>query len=75
MRSWVLAAVGALVIAIAATVGAEAAPAGGQTAIDRATAGTTSIQDVRYVVRCHRVRAWRNHHRVWVRRCHRVLVG
>jgi hypothetical protein len=74
MRSWFLAAVGALAIALAAPGLAEAAPAGGHTAIDRATAAAPSIQDVRYVTRCHRVRVWRHHHRVWVRRCHRVWV-
>ena len=74
MRSWFLAAAGALAIAMAAPGLAEAAPAGGQTAIDRATAGAPSIQDVRYVARCHRVRVWRHHPRVWGRRCHSVWV-
>jgi hypothetical protein len=55
---------------------ARAAPAIGDSTTDRATTGTSSIEDVRYVVRCHFVRVWRNtpygRRPVRVRRCHRV---
>jgi len=78
MRSWLIAALGALAIAMAAPMGANAAPAGGQSAIDRAPAAAPSIQDIHYVVRCHRVRVRRDTpegpRRMWVRRCHRVWV-
>lgn len=74
MRSWVIAALGVLAVGLLAPSAATAAPAGGQTAIDRATTESPLVQDVRYVTRCHRVHVWRNHHRVWVRRCHRVWV-
>jgi hypothetical protein len=78
MRGGFLAALGALAIAMAAPVGANAAPAGGQSAIDRTTAGASYLEEARYVVRCHRVRVRRDTpegpQRVWVRRCHRVQV-
>ena len=76
MRSWSLAALFALAIGMVAPVEVSAAPAAGQTTIERATAGASPIQDVRYVVRCHHVRVWRDTPRgrrpVSVRRCHRV---
>jgi hypothetical protein len=78
MRSWSLAALFALAIGMVAPVEVSAAPAAGQTTIERATAGASPIQDVRYVVRCHHVRVWRDTPRgrrpVSVRRCHRVWV-
>jgi hypothetical protein len=78
MRGGFLAALGALAIAMAAPVGANAAPAGGQSAIDRITAGASYLEEAHYVVRCHRVRVRRDTpegpRRMWVRRCHRVWV-
>jgi hypothetical protein len=78
MRSWLIAALLALAIGMVAPVEVSAAPAAGQTTIDRATAGASPLQDVRYVVRCHHVRVWRDTSRgrrpVLVRRCHRVWV-
>ncbi len=75
MRSWIIAAVAISVVGMVAPSAVSAAPAAGQTAIDRSAAGASSLEDVRYVVRCRRVRLWRNtpHGRrlVVVRRCHR----
>jgi len=76
MRSWLVAALAALGIAVVAPAELSAAPAIGHSTIDRATTATSSIEDVRYVVRCHHVRVWRNtpygRQPVRVRRCHRV---
>jgi hypothetical protein len=76
MRSWLMAALAALGIAVVAPAQLSAAPAIGQSTIDRATTGISSIENVRYVVRCHHVRVWRNtpygRQPVRVRRCHRV---
>ncbi len=75
MRSWISAAVAISAVGMVAPSAVRAAPATGQTAIERSAAGASSIEDIRYVVRCHRVRVWRNtpHGRrlVVVRRCHR----
>ena len=79
MRSWFMAALAALGIAIVAAAELSAAPIIGHSTIDRATTGTSSMEDVRYVVRCHRVRVWRDtpygRQPARVRRCHRVWVG
>ncbi len=76
MRSSFMAALAALGIAIVAPAELSAAPAIGHSTIDRATAGYSSIEDVRYAVRCHHVRVWRDtpygRQPVRVRRCHRV---
>ncbi|HXP76946.1 MAG TPA: hypothetical protein VN823_22620 [Stellaceae bacterium] len=78
MRNWIIAALAAFLVCTAAPWAANAAPATGQTTIDRAEAGASPIQDVRYAVRCHNVRVWRHTHHgrrsVVVRRCHRVWV-
>ncbi len=76
MRSWIIVGFAALSIGMMAPVGAGAAPATGQTALDRTAAESAPVQDVRYVTRCHRVRVWRDtrygRRPVLVRRCHRV---
>ena len=76
MRSWLIAAMSVLAIAVMTPGGASAAPAGGQTAIDRATVGSPTLEDVRYRVHCHHARVWRDtpygRRLVRVRRCHRV---
>ena len=76
MRSWFLAAIAALAIGMAVPADVRALPAEGQTTIDGVTAGSSPVQDARYVVRCHNVRVLRHtrHGRprwVWVRRCNR----
>ncbi len=60
MRSWISAAVAISAVGMVAPSAVRAAPATGQTAIERSAAGASSIEDIRYVVRCHRVRVWRN---------------
>jgi hypothetical protein len=77
MRHWIMPALCALALGVAAIPGAVAAPATGRATIGSSEAGGGSAaQDVRYVVRCHHVRVWRDTpygpRRVWVRRCHRV---
>ncbi|TMQ09964.1 MAG: hypothetical protein E6J90_36990 [Deltaproteobacteria bacterium] len=79
MRSWFMAVLAVLAIGTMAPGVPRAAPAIGHSTIDRATTGTSSMEDVRYVVRCHRVRVWRDtpygRQPARVRRCHRVWVG
>ena len=75
MRIWIISALGALALCAAAVPGVQAAPATGQTAIGSSQVGGSALQEARYVVRCNRVRVWRNtpqgRRPVLVRRCHR----
>jgi hypothetical protein len=70
MRLSIIAALGALALGVVAVSGVDAAPTIGRAAVG-ATEASSSVQEARYVVRCHNVRAWRHGRRVWVRRCHR----
>lgn len=72
MRSWLMAAMAALAIAMMVPADVQAVPAGDQTGVRSATGLSPSVQEARYVVRCHNVRVWRHGRPVWVRRCHRV---
>jgi hypothetical protein len=76
MRSWIIAALATLALGMMAPSDATAAPATGQTTLDRTVAANSAVQDVRYVTRCHPAQVWRNTYRgrrlVTVRRCHRV---
>jgi hypothetical protein len=76
MRSWFMAAMAALAIGMAMPSDLRAVPAEGQTTIDHATSSSSSVQEARYVVRCHTVRVLRHNRHgrpYWtsVRRCHR----
>ncbi len=72
MRSWFIAAIAALAIGMIVPADVQAVPAGDQMTLGGAAAGSSSLQEARYVVRCHSVRVWRHGRPVWVRRCHRV---
>jgi hypothetical protein len=76
MRSLIIGVFAALSIGMVAPSAADAAPATGQTALDRSATAASPVQEIRYVTRCHPVQVWRNtyHGRrlVTVRRCHRV---
>jgi len=70
MRLSIITVLGALALGAITLSGVDAAPTIGRTAAGT-TEASSPVQDARYVVRCHKVRAWRHGHRVWVRRCHR----
>ena len=75
MRGLIIAAVVALSVGPLGLVAADAAPEFGRATLDTKATASSPIEEARYVVRCHKVRVWRNGHRTWVRRCHRVWVG
>jgi hypothetical protein len=75
VRSWFLAAMAALAIGMVVPADVRALPAESRTTIDSVTAGSSPVQEARYVVRCRNVRVLRHtphgHHWVVVQRCHR----
>lgn len=65
MKKFVPAIIAAVMLSVAAQSGAVAAP---MSAPAPASLHKSSVEDVRWVTRCHR---WHHHHH-WHRSCHRV---